>query len=206
MEDPRIITIDGTHYMTYTGYNSIENTAQLCMATSHDLVQWDRQGVLLPAYRGTWNEVWTKSDAIVPQKINGRWWMYYLGTKDKTDQCGLAVSDDLIHWKDATDKPIVGTRPRMFADRDFLIRCSRHAHRRGSNDLTLKQTKGLNLCLRRRVTADMKAFLFATLAAGKPHSTMTNANVGAVSGGGKKTIPMNYKGGSRKIIGVRRSR
>jgi hypothetical protein len=52
----------------------------------------------------------------------------------------------------------------------------------------------------------MKAFLFATLAAGKPYSTMTNANVGAVSGGGKKTISMNYKGGSRKIIGVRRSR
>jgi len=117
VEDPRIITIGDTHYMTYTGYNSIENTAQLCMATSHDLVQWDRQGVLLPAYRGTWNEVWTKSGAIVPQKINGRWWMYYLGTKDNTDQCGLAVSDDLIHWKDATDKPVLGTRPRMFDSR-----------------------------------------------------------------------------------------
>jgi predicted GH43/DUF377 family glycosyl hydrolase len=35
--------------------------------------------VILPAYRGRWNVGWTKPGAIVPQKINGRWWMYYLG-------------------------------------------------------------------------------------------------------------------------------
>ncbi|GAC1408229.1 MAG: glycoside hydrolase family 130 protein [Candidatus Velthaea sp.] len=117
VEDPRIVQIDGTYYMTYTGYNSIENTAQLCMAASRDLIAWERQGVLLPAYRGTWNEVWTKSGAIVPKKINGRWWMYYLGTRGTTDQMGLAVSDDLVHWADATPAPILATRPRMFDSR-----------------------------------------------------------------------------------------
>jgi len=117
VEDPRIVQIDGTYYMTYTGYNSIENSAQLCMATSRDLIAWERQGVLLPAYRGTWNEVWTKSGAIVPKKINGRWWMYYMGTRGETDQMGLAVSDDLIHWVDATPGPILETRPRMFDSR-----------------------------------------------------------------------------------------
>ena len=32
------------------------------------------------------------------------------------------------------------------------------------------------------------------------HSTMTNATVGAMSGSGQKTITMNEKGGSRKLV------
>ncbi len=39
-----------------------------------------------------------------------------------------------------------------------------------------------------------------TVAPGKPHSTMTNATVGAASGTVQKTITMNYKGGSRKLV------
>jgi hypothetical protein len=39
-----------------------------------------------------------------------------------------------------------------------------------------------------------------TVATGKPHSTMTNATVGAASGTAQKTITMNYKGGSRKLV------
>ncbi|GAC1309483.1 MAG: glycoside hydrolase family 130 protein [Vulcanimicrobiaceae bacterium] len=116
VEDPRIVRIDGTYYMTYTGYNSVAETAQLCLATSTDLLAWERHGVILPANVGTWNVHWTKSGAIVPQKVNGRWWMYYLGESDElpAGQMGIAVSDDLLVWKDATRKPIMHTRPRMF--------------------------------------------------------------------------------------------
>jgi len=116
VEDPRIVRIAGTYYMTYTGYNSVAMTAQLCLATSSDLITWDRHGVILPANVGTWNVHWTKSGAIVPEKIGGRWWMYYLGESDEkpAGQMGLAVSDDLLTWKDATPSPILHTRPRMF--------------------------------------------------------------------------------------------
>ena len=116
VEDPRIVRIAGTYYMTYTGYNSVAMTAQLCLATSLDLITWERHGVILPANVGTWNVHWTKSGAIVPQKIGGRWWMYYLGESNENPagQMGLAVSDDLLNWKDATAKPILHTRPRMF--------------------------------------------------------------------------------------------
>ena len=91
VEDPRLVKFGDTYYLTYTGYN--KKDAQLCLATSKDLVHWQRQGVILPAYKGNWNVGWTKSGAIVPEKINGKYWMYFLGTSaDKTDQMGLAYS------------------------------------------------------------------------------------------------------------------
>jgi len=77
-----------TYYLTYTGYN--KKDAQLCLATSRDLIHWERKGVILPAYREIGNVAWTKSGAIVPEKIDGKYWMYWLGTAaDKTDQMGL---------------------------------------------------------------------------------------------------------------------
>jgi predicted GH43/DUF377 family glycosyl hydrolase len=116
VEDPRLVRFGDTYYLTYTGYN--KKDAQLCLATSTDLVHWQRQGVILPAYKGHWNVGWTKSGAIVPEKINGKYWMYFLGTSaDKTDQTGLAYSPDLIHWTEATDLPVLPRRPGQFDSR-----------------------------------------------------------------------------------------
>lgn len=116
VEDPRVLKIADLYYMTYTGYN--KKDAQLCLATSRDLIHWDRKGILLPAYKGNWNTGWTKSGAIVPQKINGKWWMYYLGTApDKRDYMGLASSVDLLHWSDATAQPVLPLRAGAFDSR-----------------------------------------------------------------------------------------
>jgi len=120
VEDPRVLRIGTIYYMTYTGYNGRD--AQLCLATSPDLRHWSRQGVILPAYQGTWITGWTKSGAMAPERINGKWWMYYLGTrrdadgKDR-DYMGLASSDDLLHWSDATKQPVLDRRPGGFDDR-----------------------------------------------------------------------------------------
>ncbi|PYY05723.1 MAG: glycosidase [Acidobacteria bacterium] len=116
VEDPRLVKFGATYYLTYTGYN--KKDAQLCLATSTDLMHWHRKGVILPAYKGHWNVGWTKSGAIVPEKIDGKYWMYFLGTSaDKTDQTGLAYSSDLIHWTEATDTPVVPRRPGQFDSR-----------------------------------------------------------------------------------------
>lgn len=116
VEDPRIVKIGETYYLTYTGYN--RKDAQLCLATSTDLMQWHRKGVILPAYKGKWNAGWTKSGAIVSEKINGKYWMYYLGTSaDKRDQTGLASSPDLQHWEDVTEKPVLPVRAGKFDSR-----------------------------------------------------------------------------------------
>jgi predicted GH43/DUF377 family glycosyl hydrolase len=116
VEDPRLIQFGDTYYLTYTGYN--KKDAQLCLATSKDLIHWDRKGVILPADKGNWNVKWTKSGAIVPEKINGKYWMYFLGTSaDNKDQTGLAFSTDLIHWTEATSVPALPVRPGSFDSR-----------------------------------------------------------------------------------------
>jgi predicted GH43/DUF377 family glycosyl hydrolase len=116
VEDPRLVKFGDTYFLTYTGYN--KKDAQLCLATSNDLLHWDRKGVILPAYKGNWNVGWTKSGAIVPEKIKEKYWMYFLGTgADKTDQTGLAYSTDLIHWTEATRAPVLPTRPGRFDSR-----------------------------------------------------------------------------------------
>ena len=116
VEDPRLVQIEETYYLTYTGYN--KKDAQLCLATSRDLLHWERRGVILPAYKGNWNVGWTKSGAIIPEKIAGKYWMYWLGTAaDKTDQTGLSFSTDLIHWTEATSMPVLPRRPGQFDSR-----------------------------------------------------------------------------------------
>jgi predicted GH43/DUF377 family glycosyl hydrolase len=121
VEDPRLQKIGDTYYLTYTGYNNVDGAAadkkdaQLCLATSADLVHWQRRGVIMPSFKGKWNVKWTKSGAIVPEKINGKYWMYYLAdAQGKDTQMGVASSDDLLHWTDALDHPILASRPGSF--------------------------------------------------------------------------------------------
>jgi predicted GH43/DUF377 family glycosyl hydrolase len=120
VEDPRVLRIGTIYYMTYTGYNL--HDAQLCLATSQDLRHWRRRGVILPAHKGAWVTGWTKSGAIVPERADGKWWMYYLGTRHDADgkdrdYMGLASSDDLLHWSDATKQPVLERRPGAFDER-----------------------------------------------------------------------------------------
>ena len=116
VEDPRLVQFGDTYYLTYTGYN--KKDAQLCLATSKDLIHWDRKGVIIPANKGNWNVKWTKSGAIVPEKIDGKYWMYFLGTSaDNKDQAGLATSTDLLHWTEATPTPALSVRSGLFDSR-----------------------------------------------------------------------------------------
>jgi predicted GH43/DUF377 family glycosyl hydrolase len=124
VEDPRVVEINGEYWMTYTGYNNVDGAgpdhkdAQLCLAASSDLIHWKRQGVIMPAYKGKWNVGWTKSGAIVTERIRGKYWMYYLGdARHQGSQMGLATSEDLVHWSDATSEPVLRSRPGTFDSR-----------------------------------------------------------------------------------------
>ena len=121
VEDPRLQKVGDTFYLTYTGYNNVDGAAadkkdaQLCLATSRDLIHWQRHGVIIPSFKGKWNVKWTKSGAIVPEKINGKYWMYYLAdAQGKDTQMGVAYSEDLLHWTEALDHPVLGSRPGSF--------------------------------------------------------------------------------------------
>ncbi|KAB5578051.1 putative glycosyl hydrolase [Coniochaeta sp. 2T2.1] len=104
-EDPRVVRVNGTFYLTYTAYNNV--TAQLCLATSTDLVHWKKYGPILPDFVGTvynWREPivyygplskgWTKSGAIIDERQpDGYYYMQFGDTYLYT-----ANSTDLIHW------------------------------------------------------------------------------------------------------------
>lgn len=116
VEDPRLVRIDGVYYLTYTAYNGKD--AQLALATSRDLRTWTRRGIIMPAYKGRWNVHWTKSGAILPERVNGKYWMFFMAdAQDKRDQTGIAYSTDLLTWTEVLDHPILPRRPGKFDSR-----------------------------------------------------------------------------------------
>lgn len=97
-EDPRVVErVDGLYVLTYTAFDG--SVARLCVATSSDLVHWQKHGSAFGAPYATW---WSKSGAIVCQRtedrlvatrIQGRYWMYW-----GESNLYAATSDDLIRW------------------------------------------------------------------------------------------------------------
>jgi predicted GH43/DUF377 family glycosyl hydrolase len=98
IEDPRVVeSEEGQYIMTYTAYDG--TTARLLLATSPDLIHWEKQGTVL---QGGHKDTWSKSGAIVARregskivatKVNGKFWMYFGDT-----DLFAATSTDLIHW------------------------------------------------------------------------------------------------------------
>jgi beta-1,2-mannosidase len=116
VEDPRLVKIGATFYLTYTAYDG--HNAQLALATSADLRRWERRGVIMPANTGRWNVKWTKAGAILAETVRGRYWMYYMAdAREGSDQMGVAWSTDLRQWTEALDAPVLGRRPGRFDSR-----------------------------------------------------------------------------------------
>ncbi|CAN0104096.1 unnamed protein product [Phaeothamnion confervicola] len=112
VEDPRIVKVGGTFYMTYSGYDG--HIARLCLATSTDLRNWDKLGPMFPKFpagpNGRFSEDWTKSGAILPEKLtSGRFAGEYVMVFGDTD-LWLAHSKDMTHW-DYLPDPVLRTRP-----------------------------------------------------------------------------------------------
>lgn len=87
-EDPRIIKIDDTFYMMYTGYGGrFDGDYRICLATSKNLITWERHGVMLDEAN--------KDASLFPEKINGKYVMFHRRPPD----IWLAYSDDLKTWE-----------------------------------------------------------------------------------------------------------
>lgn len=90
-EDPRIVKIGDTFYMLYTGYGGrFDDDYRICLATSKNLIQWERQGVMLDEPN--------KDAALFPELIDGRYVMFHRRPPD----IWIAYSDDLRHWHNHT--------------------------------------------------------------------------------------------------------
>jgi predicted GH43/DUF377 family glycosyl hydrolase len=121
VEDPRVVeTEDGTYVLTYTAFDG--TLARLLVATSNDLVHWNKHGLVL---QGKYKNTWSKAGAIVArlsgsrivaEKVNGKYWMYFGDT-----DLFMATSEDLIHWQpveeNGTIKSVLKPRSGYFDSR-----------------------------------------------------------------------------------------
>lgn len=102
VEDPRIHRFDGVFYMTYTAWDL--DTPRLCLATSTDLVRWEKRPPLFPDFvdvrltvqgRTQMRRGHTKAGAIFPQRdCRGKYVMLFGDAF-----MHRAESDDLLHWE-----------------------------------------------------------------------------------------------------------
>ncbi|KAJ6093506.1 hypothetical protein N7486_008795 [Penicillium sp. IBT 16267x] len=103
VEDPRVVRIAGVFYMTYTAWDF--KVPRLCLATSTDLVHWEKQGgPLFPDFMDFENDLdgrtkvrfgHSKSGSIFPEKTKDGKYMMIFG---EAYLC-VAESEDLIHWR-----------------------------------------------------------------------------------------------------------
>lgn len=78
-EDPRITEIEGKYYMVYTAYfgrrapHAFEKEKyNIALASSADLLHWERHGILLPEVHSP-----EKNGVLFSRKINGNYVLYY---------------------------------------------------------------------------------------------------------------------------------
>lgn len=100
-EDPRLVRVNGTFYLTYTAYDL--NVARLCLATSTDLVKWKKYPPLFPHYHDVHYSDYgmpytrfnySKSGAIVTEPTADGLYHMYFGDSFIYH----ATSRDLLNW------------------------------------------------------------------------------------------------------------
>ncbi len=74
-------------------------------SVSRDLLHWENRGPALVNVYGTWNDLSIATGSIC--RHAGKWWMLFTGRGSKQSGVGLAVSDDLDHWRKVGDGPVL---------------------------------------------------------------------------------------------------
>ncbi len=102
VEDPRVTRLDGKFNMTYTAYagrssNGMRITPML--ATSTDLINWDKLG---PLIEGEEN----KNHILFPEHINGR----HVWLHRRAPDVWIAESEDLLPWPEESMRIVFSPR------------------------------------------------------------------------------------------------
>lgn len=73
VEDPRIVKIEGTFYLTYTAYDGIN--AMGALAISKDLIHFEKKGIITPQVN--YQEYESHVNSCNPSKLNPKYHQYY---------------------------------------------------------------------------------------------------------------------------------
>jgi predicted GH43/DUF377 family glycosyl hydrolase len=66
LEDPRIVEIEGTYYLSYTAFNGVNALGAL--ATSNDLIHWQKHGIIVPQITYEEFKHFTEAEGTVHEK------------------------------------------------------------------------------------------------------------------------------------------
>jgi predicted GH43/DUF377 family glycosyl hydrolase len=114
-EDPRVVKFKDTYFLTYVGNSGRYNVGNICLATSKNLLNWEKHGSILTPKQGSWDSGQIKAGAILPEKIDGKYIMYFMGEeKPWVTSIGIAYSKDLFNWYELVDEPVVLPRKGYF--------------------------------------------------------------------------------------------
>lgn len=112
IEDPRVVKIDDTYYITYTAVSEDllgvgvpewkGKKPQIALSTTKDFKTFLNHNVIIPNLTG-------KNSSFFPKKINGEYWLLYREGLGKTY---FAKSTNLTNWQDT--QPVFEERPGMW--------------------------------------------------------------------------------------------
>jgi len=151
VEDPRLVeSEDGRYILTYTSYDG--KTARLCLASSLDLKNWTKHGLVLN--NSKYKNLWSKAGAIVSRqegsrivatRIGNKYWMYFGDTN-----LFMATSDDLINWEvledPQLDKMISVLQPRSGYFDSRLVEPGPYALIRDEGILLIYNSMNASVC------------------------------------------------------------
>lgn len=89
-EDPRITSLEGRYYVTYTALSARAFSGQgnrVALASTVDFQHFERHGVILP-------ELEDKDAVIFPEKVRDKYVMFHRVFPD----IWISYSNDLLHW------------------------------------------------------------------------------------------------------------
>ncbi len=112
--NPFVLRRDDEYWLYYAGGDKA-GRRRICLAIAKvkDLSKWERQGPLFElGGKGSFDETWCVLPCV--HRVGERWHLYYTGRSAKAGAglqafygMGLAVSDDLLHWKKHSPEPIM---------------------------------------------------------------------------------------------------
>ncbi|MBP6044933.1 MAG: glycosidase [Microgenomates group bacterium] len=115
IEDPRVVMIDDTVYLTYTAVSEdldaevnpnwkekIAKKPRIALSTTKDFKEFVDYDIIIPGLSG-------KNSSLFPKIINGEHWLLYRAGAGKTY---FAKSSNLTSWRNAS--PVFEERPGMW--------------------------------------------------------------------------------------------
>ncbi len=88
-EDPRVVKIEDTFYMTYTAYS--ERGVRIGLATTDNFIQWKRYDI-------EWAERNDKDAVLFPEKIDGKYVLLHRPMHKEPMGIWISYSDNLADW------------------------------------------------------------------------------------------------------------